>query len=276
MQLEKAAMTPKRTVSPTSHHRDGNYGEPIYCPTTGDPCEGKISHFCDNQRCDRKSGLVHLWTRLNRPSSDKLTSRYESHQAEHESNHTDSLIRCESALEALLTNRGKPSRDVDRVLADDPQFILGHCLRAAIIVRADDIAARCKLVSSVTALETICPDVSDPGRRHAAAARAWLDGDEALAAERYGAIVSDWPRDILALVAANALDFRLGQRPCCGIASRMCCPNGSQRFLATQACLQYMLSASKRTANMATLRGSRVTRWHSTPDIQGLFMSSPM
>ncbi|MGC1822500.1 MAG: tetratricopeptide repeat protein, partial [Pseudolabrys sp.] len=49
-------------------------------------------------------------------------------------------------------------------------------------------------------------------RRHAAAARAWLDGDEVLAVERYGAIVSDWPRDILALVAAHALDFRLGQR----------------------------------------------------------------
>jgi len=125
---------------------------------------------------------------------------------------TDSLIRCERALEALLTNRGSPSRDVDRVLADDPQFVFGHCLRAAIIVRADDIAARSKLVASVTALEAICPNVNDAVRRHAAAARAWLDGDQALAVERYGAIVIDWPRDILALVVAHALDFRLGQR----------------------------------------------------------------
>src|SRR5262249_45324947 len=85
-------------------------------------------------------------------------------------------------------------------------------LRAAIIVRADDIAARSKLFASVTALETMCPDLDDPARRHAAAARAWLDGDEALAVERYGAIVIDWPRDILALVTTHALDFRLGQR----------------------------------------------------------------
>jgi tetratricopeptide (TPR) repeat protein len=125
---------------------------------------------------------------------------------------TDSLIRCERALEALLTNRGDPSRGVDRVLADDPQFVFGHCLRAAIIVRADDVAARSKLVASVTTIEEICPDIDNPARRHASAARAWLDGNQALAVERYGAILIDFPRDILALVVAHALDFRLGQR----------------------------------------------------------------
>jgi hypothetical protein len=52
----------------------------------------------------------------------------------------------------------------------------------------------------------------DPARRHAAAARAWLEGDAALALARYGAIVSDRPRDILALIVAHALDFRSGQR----------------------------------------------------------------
>jgi hypothetical protein len=30
--------------------------------------------------------------------------------------------------------------------------------------------------------------------------------------EHYGAIVINWPRDILALVVAHALDFRLGRR----------------------------------------------------------------
>ena len=86
----EAAMTPNRTVSPASHHRDGNYGEPIYCPTTGDPCEGKISRFCDNRGCARESGLANLWTRLNRPSHYELTSGCEFDQAEHESDHTDS------------------------------------------------------------------------------------------------------------------------------------------------------------------------------------------
>ena len=98
------------------------------------------------------------------------------------------------------------------MLADDPQCVFGHCLRAALIVCADDTAARSSLAASVAAIEAACPDMHDPARRHAAAARAWLEGDPALAVERYGAIVIDWPRDILALVVAHALDFRLGQR----------------------------------------------------------------
>jgi tetratricopeptide (TPR) repeat protein len=124
----------------------------------------------------------------------------------------DSRARCERAVELLLTNRGNPSVEVDQVLADDPQFVFGHCLRAALIVRADDEAARAKLFASVTAIEAECADVEDPARRHASAARAWLDGDQALAVERYGAILIDWPRDILSLAVAHALDFRLGQR----------------------------------------------------------------
>jgi tetratricopeptide (TPR) repeat protein len=123
-----------------------------------------------------------------------------------------SLAGYKHALELLLTNRGNPSMEIDQVLADDPQFIIGHCLRAALIVRADDDAARSRLIESVTAIEAECPDMADPARHHAYAARAWLDGDQVLAVERYGAILIDWPRDILALVVAHALDFRLGQR----------------------------------------------------------------
>ena len=122
------------------------------------------------------------------------------------------LARCEHALELLLTHRGNPAAEIEQVLAEDPQCVLGHCLRAAIIVRADAIAARPTLATSVAAIEAACPDSNDPARRHATAARAWLEGDSALALERYGGIVIDWPRDILALVVAHALDFRLGRR----------------------------------------------------------------
>ena len=123
-----------------------------------------------------------------------------------------SLPRCEHVLELLLTHRGKPLAEVDRVLADDPRCVFGHCLRAALIVCADAAAARSSLAASVVAIEVACPDMHDPARRHAAAARAWLEGDPALAVERYGAIIIDWPRDILALVVAHTLDFHLGQR----------------------------------------------------------------
>jgi hypothetical protein len=112
------------------------------------------------------------------------------------------LERLEHALELLLTHRANPSVEIERVLAEDPQCVFGHCLRAAIIVRADAVAARSTLAASVAAIEAACPDIDDPARRHADAARAWLEADSALALERYGSIVIDWPRDILALVVA--------------------------------------------------------------------------
>ena len=125
---------------------------------------------------------------------------------------TDLPARFENILGAFLVGRGNPLHDVDLALADHPESILGHCLRMALIVRGDDAAHLSRLAESVTAIETICREADGQARRHALAARAWLDGDHALAVERYGAIIVDFPRDILALAVAHTLDFRLGLR----------------------------------------------------------------
>lgn len=121
--------------------------------------------------------------------------------------------RYQRALDALLTHRGDATAAIDLALADDPNDPSAHCLRAAIIVCGDGYALRGKLAASIAAIETACRDSGDSARRHAAAAHAWLAGDPALALERYGAIVLDDPRDVTALAAAHALDFRLGRRP---------------------------------------------------------------
>src|SRR5262249_61332344 len=93
---------------------------------------------------------------------------------------TNSLRPCDHALALLLTHRGTPFTEVEQVLADDPQCVFGHCLRAALIVLADDALARSRLATSMTVIATTCPDMDDPARRHAAAAGAWLEGDPAL------------------------------------------------------------------------------------------------
>jgi hypothetical protein len=121
------------------------------------------------------------------------------------------LTRHRRALELLLTHRGNPLVEVERILSEDPGSVLAHCLRAALIVCGDRVADRTTLAASVTAIDASGAGKDDPARRHAAAARAWLEGDLLLAAERYGAIVIDRPHDILALAVAHALDFRLGR-----------------------------------------------------------------
>src|SRR5215471_2716397 len=125
---------------------------------------------------------------------------------------TPTRRRCEHALALLLAHRGNPAAEVERILADEPQCVCGHSLNAALIVLADRFAARSKLATSLAVIEAAHADADHPARRHAAAARAWLDGEPELALARYGALVTDAPRDILALVVAHALDFRLGHR----------------------------------------------------------------
>jgi hypothetical protein len=120
--------------------------------------------------------------------------------------------RYADALEQLLTHRGDPSVEVGQILADHPDFVAAHGLRSALIVCADAIGRRSLMASSLAAIEAVCPDATAPARRHAAAARAWFEGDSSRAAELYGAIVVDQPRDALALAVAHALDFRLGRR----------------------------------------------------------------
>ena len=112
----------------------------------------------------------------------------------------------------MLTQRGDAFVEVERVLADNVGCVFGPCLRAALIVREDNSALRSTLAKSIAAIEAACPDTDDPARRHGFAARVWLQGDSARAADLYGAILTDWPHDILALAVVHALDFHLGRR----------------------------------------------------------------
>lgn len=124
----------------------------------------------------------------------------------------DTLRRCERVLLLMHTHRGNPLADIEEMLAADPDCVPAHCLRAAYIVAGGDVGSRAALAASVTAMESEHRDVGALVRRHADAARAWLEGGAAVALDRYGAIVIDEPRDILALVVAHALDFRLSRR----------------------------------------------------------------
>ena len=118
----------------------------------------------------------------------------------------------EAALASLHSGRGDALARIDEALARNPEFVAGHCLRAAAFVLGGELPPERGLAVSIGAIERCTDHANDRERRHAAAARAWLDGDARLALERYGALVSDYPRDSLALQVAHALDFRLGQR----------------------------------------------------------------
>ncbi len=123
-----------------------------------------------------------------------------------------SLAQFEAALASVHGSRGDALDLIEAALARDPGFAAGHCLRAAAFVLAGEAPVETGLADSIRAIEQLGDRANDRERRHAAAARTWFGGDARFAAERYGELVIDYPRDSLALHVAHTLDFRLSQR----------------------------------------------------------------
>jgi tetratricopeptide (TPR) repeat protein len=125
--------------------------------------------------------------------------------------HRLSLQRYELAVELFHGYYGDPLAVVDKALAEDPEFVMGHCVRAALLVTTTEKSAQPALCESVQAGEKLAHQANERERAHLAAARDWLEGRFERSVQRYGQILLDYPRDTLALQVAHLGDFYLGQ-----------------------------------------------------------------
>ena len=123
----------------------------------------------------------------------------------------DSLARYEAAADQFHSYFGNPLATIDDALQADPHFIMGHCLRAGMLLTATEKGALPLARESVKAAEALSHRANDRERGHLAAALAWLAGDFEEAVERYGAILHEYPRDLLALQIAHLGEFFLGR-----------------------------------------------------------------
>jgi tetratricopeptide (TPR) repeat protein len=120
------------------------------------------------------------------------------------------LERYEDAIELFHSYFNDPLAVIDNALAEDPDFVLGHCFRAGLMLSATDKAAEAALEDSVAAAEALWDRANERERGHILAGRAWAQGRFDRAVELYGAILADYPRDSLALQLAHLGDFYLG------------------------------------------------------------------
>jgi tetratricopeptide (TPR) repeat protein len=121
-----------------------------------------------------------------------------------------SIDHHEAAIGMLLGRPGDPEGAVAAALAEDPRFVMGHCLRAAALILSADEAKEPALRECVASAEELAHRANDRERRHIAAARAWLERDFAQAIRLYGEVLLDHPRDRIALRVAHFGDFHLG------------------------------------------------------------------
>ncbi len=123
---------------------------------------------------------------------------------------TAQLEQFEQALGLSVSYRLDPLATIQAALETDPGFVMGHCLRAALMIMATDRMVVPLLTESIEAIESSGRRANDRERAHAAAARSWLHGDFAGAIRRYGDILLEYPRDLLALQVSHVGDFFLG------------------------------------------------------------------
>lgn len=103
-----------------------------------------------------------------------------------------------------------PVARIDAVLAEEPRFPMGLCLKAGILATSSERGAEPALRSLVGQLQACTPKYNARERGHLAALQAWLAGDFERATEAWGTVLFEFPRDLLALQLAHLGDFYLG------------------------------------------------------------------
>ena len=125
--------------------------------------------------------------------------------------HTDphGLELSTRSAEAAQAIAGLPQRfagfklDVaDRVkaaLTADPHWAYAHLLRGYLLLLLGNSALLPAAAKALAAAEPLLEGGTERERQHGAALRAWIAGDLAGAERTLAAVVTRWPRDLLAL-----------------------------------------------------------------------------
>ncbi|MGI9332710.1 MAG: tetratricopeptide repeat protein [Gammaproteobacteria bacterium] len=116
----------------------------------------------------------------------------------------------ERAHECLLVYDGDPVGTIDQVLSAQPDFIMGHCFKAAVLTQTMETRIYDDMLGAVEAAERLQDKASDRERGHIAAVRAWVDGDFSGAQARWEEVLTYHPFDLLAMQLGHLTAVLLG------------------------------------------------------------------
>ena len=123
-----------------------------------------------------------------------------------------SLEILETALGQFQCYRGDAVETIDRALADDPGFVMGHVFRTAMHTMLWEQSVLAEVEAGLGRLEALEGAATERERAHIAAIADWAGGDWEGMRARYDRILADEPRDALALQAGHLCDFFQGDR----------------------------------------------------------------
>ena len=124
----------------------------------------------------------------------------------------DAVRNFDSVLAHYLRFGTETGDALKRTLAEDPEMVLGHCVKGCFLML---FCVPALVVKARASLEAARRSASERGatereRRHLDALDAWIRGEFEEAVEHWERILADCPRDILALKLAHYFHFYLG------------------------------------------------------------------
>ncbi|MCG8358093.1 MAG: tetratricopeptide repeat protein [Kiloniellales bacterium] len=122
----------------------------------------------------------------------------------------EAVAALDACLEDGLAFRGDPVASIAEVLERHPDFIMGHCFKAAMLTQSMETRIYGDMVASVEAAERLSAKANDRERGHIAAVRAWIEGDFFSAVQGWEAVLTVHPFDLLALSLIHLTDVLLG------------------------------------------------------------------
>lgn len=123
------------------------------------------------------------------------------------------LARYETALAQLQAYVGDPVATIDDALAESPDFVAGHLMKALTLATFAERQFAPAIARAIAAAEGQGGNANDRERGLLRAARQLAAGEWHAACRTLDSVLADHPRDALALQVAHLMDFYRGDAP---------------------------------------------------------------
>ncbi len=116
----------------------------------------------------------------------------------------------ERAIEISLAFRGDAIAEIDAVLSEHPDFIMGWLFKAGWLTQAMETRIYADMVAAVGEAEKRISQANERELGHFEAVRAWIRGDFFGAVQKWEAVLTAYPMDLFALELIHYTNVLLG------------------------------------------------------------------
>ena len=116
----------------------------------------------------------------------------------------------ERAMLCALSFRGDAIAEIDAVLEEHPQFVMGHLFKAGWLTQAMETRIYDDMVSALNNAAVLSARANNRELGHLAAIKHWVEGDFHAAVQVWEDVLTRYPRDLIALQLAHLSHVLLG------------------------------------------------------------------